>query len=71
SDNQDLTEREMEVLRLVAGGNANQQIADILSIAETTVRTHVSRILDKLHLNNRVQATLYALRKGIVSLEDG
>lgn len=65
-----LTGREVEVLRLVAQGLTNQQIADKLSIAEVTVRTHVSHILDKLHLANRVQATLYALREGLTSLDN-
>lgn len=63
-----LTEREIEVLRLVAAGKSNQRIADELGIAEITVRTHVSRILDKLHLENRVQAALYALRAGVATL---
>jgi NarL family two-component system response regulator LiaR len=48
---------------------SNQDIADALTIAEVTVRTHVSNILSKLHLANRVQATLYALREGLTSLE--
>jgi two-component system, NarL family, response regulator LiaR len=65
-----LTEREVEVLRSVAKGWSNQQIADNLSIAEGTVRTHVSHILDKLHLANRVQATLYALREGLTTLDN-
>jgi NarL family two-component system response regulator LiaR len=63
-----LTEREIQVIRLVAKGMSNQQIATELNIAEITVRTHVSRILDKLHLENRVQAALYALREGIATL---
>jgi NarL family two-component system response regulator LiaR len=63
-----LTEREVEVLRLVAAGKSNQHIADELGIAEITVRTHVSRILDKLGLENRVQAALFALRTGIAAL---
>lgn len=66
-----LTEREVEVLRFVAKGLSNQGIADALTIAEVTVRTHVSNILSKLHLANRVQATLYALREGLTSLENG
>ena len=66
---QSLTERENSVLSLVAKGLSNQNIADKLSIAESTVRTHVTRILDKLHLENRVQATLYALRKNITTLD--
>lgn len=65
-----LTDRETEVLRLLARGADNQDIADQLVIAEVTVRTHISRILSKLHLANRVQATLYALREGLTSLED-
>ena len=65
-----LTDREIEVLRLLAKGADNKEIADRLVIAEVTVRTHISRILSKLHLANRVQATLYALRKGFSSLED-
>ncbi len=65
-----LTERELEVLRLVAKGVDNQQIASHLHVAEVTVRTHVSHILSKLHLANRVQATLYALKEGLVSLEN-
>ena len=65
-----LTEREMEVLRLVAKGLTNPEIAQQLVITEATVRTHVSNILSKLHLANRVQATLYALQEGITSLND-
>ncbi len=63
-----LTEREMDVLRLVAHGLANEEIAKTLFISERTVRTHVSNILRKLHLANRTQATLYALREGLVNL---
>jgi NarL family two-component system response regulator LiaR len=65
-----LTEREVEVLALLAKGASNQEIAEQLIIAEATVRTHVSHILDKLHLANRVQAALYALREGLASLDD-
>ncbi len=64
-----LTERELEVLSLVAQGFANQEIADQLFVSERTVRTHVSNILSKLHLANRTQAALYALRKGFASLD--
>jgi NarL family two-component system response regulator LiaR len=64
-----LTEREMEVLRLVAQGLSNEEIAGRLVIAERTVRTHVSNILGKLHLANRTQAALYALREGLASLD--
>ena len=65
-----LTERELQVLRLVAQGHSNQEIADNLVIEEVTVRTHVSHILNKLHLANRVQATLYALREGLTTLDN-
>lgn len=65
-----LTERELEVLRLVAKGCCNKEIAARLSVSELTVRTHVSKILSKLHLASRTQAALYALQKGITSLED-
>jgi len=65
-----LTEREVEVLRLVAQGQSNRQIADDLVITEGTVRVHVSSILSKLHLASRTQATLYALREGLASLDD-
>ncbi len=68
TETEPLTEREIEVLRLVAAGMSNAQIAAQLNIAEITVRTHVSRIFDKLHLENRVQAALYALREGIATL---
>ncbi len=64
-----LTERELEVLRLIARGLANQEIAAKLFISERTVGTHVSNILQKLHLANRTQAALYALREGIASLD--
>jgi NarL family two-component system response regulator LiaR len=64
-----LTEREIEVLQKVALGKSNNEIARELFIAEVTVRTHISRLLEKLHLANRVQATLYALRQGISTLD--
>jgi two-component system, NarL family, response regulator LiaR len=64
-----LTEREIEILRLVAQGLSNKAIADYFMISERTVRTHVSSILAKLHLASRTQATLYALRQGIAHLE--
>ena len=63
-----LTDREMDVLKLVAQGMTNQEIADVLVISEGTVRTHVSNILSKLHLANRTQAALYALREGYTPL---
>ena len=65
-----LTERELEILKLVARGRTNREIADQLVVAEGTIRTHVSNILDKLHLASRTQATLYALREGLASLDD-
>jgi len=65
-----LTERELTVLRLVAQGKSNRDIAEQLVIAEITVRTHVSNILSKLHLASRTQAALYALREGLASLDD-
>jgi NarL family two-component system response regulator LiaR len=65
-----LTEREVEVLQLVARGQSNQEIAEKLVISEATARTHVSHILRKLHLASRTQAALYALREGLASLDD-
>jgi NarL family two-component system response regulator LiaR len=65
-----LTEREVEILQLVARGHTNQQIAKELVISERTARTHISNILAKLHLANRTQAALFALRKGIASLDE-
>lgn len=63
-----LTEREVDVLRLIARGLSNQEIAQDLVISERTVGTHVSNILNKLHLANRTQAALYALREGLATL---
>ena len=63
-----LTEREVEVLKLLAHGLSNQEIADKLIIGVTTVYSHVSNILSKLHLATRTQAALYALREGYVPL---
>ena len=65
-----LTEREVDIIRLVAQGLSNRQIAEQLVIGEATVRTHVGNVLNKLHLANRVQATLYALREGLTSLDE-
>lgn len=64
-----LTSRESGVLNLLAKGRSNQQIAQELNIAEATVRTHVSHILDKLGVSNRVEAVLHALRAGVATLE--
>ncbi|MGD8404162.1 MAG: response regulator transcription factor [Anaerolineales bacterium] len=66
-----LTDREVEVLKLIARGLSNQEIADTLVVSIATVYTHVSKILDKLHLASRTQAALYALREGLASLYDG
>jgi two-component system, NarL family, response regulator LiaR len=63
-----LTERENEILQLVAQGLTNDQIAEQLVVSERTVRTHVSNILAKLQLANRTQAALYALKEGLASL---
>ena len=60
-----LTERELEVLRLIARGMSNRQIAKELVVSEKTVKTHVSNILAKLHLADRTQAALYAVREGL------
>lgn len=66
-----LTEREVEVLKLVARGYSNEEIAEALTLSERTARGHVSSILGKLHLANRTQAALYALREGLAKLEGG
>ena len=60
-----LSERELEVLTLIAEGLSNQEIADRLTISERTARNHVGNILAKLHLANRTQAALYAVRSGL------
>jgi NarL family two-component system response regulator LiaR len=65
-----LSGREMEVLRLLAQGKSNREIAEQLVITELTVRTHVSNILGKLHVASRTQAALYALKEGLASLDD-
>jgi NarL family two-component system response regulator LiaR len=65
-----LTARELDVLREVARGYSNQEIAVRLSLSEATVRTHISHILSKLGLASRTQATLYALREGLVTLDE-
>jgi len=65
-----LTPREVDVLRLVAQGMENPEMAEKLVISEATVRTHVSNIMSKLHLASRTQVALYALRAGLASLDD-
>lgn len=67
----ELTPRELDVLRLVAVGKANKQIAVELVISERTARTHVSRILRKLELSSRTQAALWAVREGLVEARGG
>jgi DNA-binding CsgD family transcriptional regulator len=65
-----LSERGMEVLRLLAQGKSNREITDQLVITELTARTHVNNILGKLHLANCSQASEYALKEGLASLDD-
>ena len=66
----DLTERETAVLRQLAHGRTNREIAEMLTISEETVKTHVGNILAKLHLAHRTQAALYALKQGLVTLDE-
>jgi NarL family two-component system response regulator LiaR len=65
----ELSDREMEVIRLIAAGSSNAKIAEKLVISEKTVKGHVSNILGKLHLADRTQAAVYAWREGIVRRE--
>jgi two-component system, NarL family, response regulator LiaR len=67
---QELTARETEVLRRLAQGLSNKEIAEALSISEETVKTHVSNVLAKLEAENRAQAIVQALKRGLVSLEE-
>src|SRR5246500_2603681 len=64
-----LTEREIEVVKLIAVGNGNKQIADQLSIGEATVKSHVTNILSKLGANDRAHAVTIALKRGIIELD--
>jgi RNA polymerase sigma factor (sigma-70 family) len=64
-----LTEREQQVLKLVSEGMSNQEIAEALYLSENTVKKHIRNILQKLHLNNRVQAAVFAAREGMISKE--
>jgi DNA-binding NarL/FixJ family response regulator len=64
----ELSSREIEVLRLIAAGNANKEIANRLGIAEETVKSHVTNILAKLHANDRTHAVTISLRRGIIEL---
>jgi len=63
---EELTPREVNVLQLVSEGKTNREIADVLFITENTVKIHLRNILDKLHLKNRIQAAVYAVRQGLV-----
>ena len=67
---EELSEREREVLAQLAHGRTNREIAQSLHVGEETVKTHVGNILSKLQLNHRTQAVIYALKQGLVSLED-
>lgn len=69
SHNSRLSERELEVLQLVACGLDNREIADRLVVSEKTVKSHVRHVLNKLRVKNRVQAAAYALREGLVSID--
>jgi DNA-binding NarL/FixJ family response regulator len=64
-----LTEREVDVLRLIASGNGNKQIADVLSISEATVKSRVTNILSKLGANDRAHAVTIGLKRGIIELD--
>ncbi|MGD2254122.1 MAG: response regulator transcription factor [Anaerolineales bacterium] len=70
SKSEELTVRETEVLKLLARGLSNQEIAEVLVISDATVRNHVSSILNKLQLPTRTRAALYAIREGLAPLED-
>ena len=67
---EDLTLREIEVLRQLALGRSNKEIADALSIGDETVKTHVGNVFAKLQVENRAQAIVQALKRGLVSLEE-
>src|SRR4028119_1321572 len=64
-----LTEREREVIKALAQGKSNREIASALDISERTVRNHASNIYKKLHIFDRTQAVIYAVRRGLVDLE--
>jgi DNA-binding CsgD family transcriptional regulator len=65
-----LTDREEEILKLLAAGLSNKEIAQKLSLSEGTVKNHISAILAKLHANDRTQAVLTALKRGLVDLKE-
>jgi DNA-binding NarL/FixJ family response regulator len=64
-----LTGREIDVLRLIASGNSNKQIADRLKIGEATVKSHVTNVLSKLGANDRAHAVTIGLKRGIIELD--
>ena len=66
----ELTERETEVLKQLASGKTNREIAETLFISEETVKSHIGNILSKLHLAHRTQAVIYALKQGLISMDD-
>ena len=66
----DLTPREIDVLRQIALGRSNKEIADALAIGDETVKTHVGNVFSKLEVENRAQAVVQALKRGLVSLEE-
>jgi DNA-binding NarL/FixJ family response regulator len=65
---EDLTNRELDVLRLIRDGFRNKQIADQLSIAETTVNFHIKNLVDKLQANDRTHAVTIAIRRGLLQV---
>jgi two-component system NarL family response regulator len=65
-----LTQRELEVLKLVAKGQSNREIGDELYISENTVKNHVRNILEKLHLHSRMEAVIYAVRERLLNIHD-
>lgn len=69
TDRNGLTDRELEVLKLIAAGNTNQEIAEMLHLSINTVQVHRSHIMDKLDLHNRTELIKYALRRGLIELE--
>ena len=69
-DVEELTEREKTILKYVAQGLMNKEIADTLGISENTVKIHLRNILEKLHLRNRIQAAVYAVRQGIADQDN-
>jgi DNA-binding NarL/FixJ family response regulator len=65
-----LTTRETEVLRCLALGRSNKEIAGILGVGEETIKTHVANVLAKLHVENRAQAIVQALKRGLIALDE-